>query len=64
MEGNRWTVKIAILFSSYLFIKELAAKLHPTEMEVMMAVPPKEGDRVPSYSTAYDYTKKNGGKNP
>ncbi|MFF2448885.1 glycosyl hydrolase family 18 protein [Neobacillus sp. NPDC058068] len=38
-----------------LFIKELAAKLHPTGMEVMMAVPPKEGDRVPSYSTAYDY---------
>ncbi|MFJ5716773.1 glycosyl hydrolase family 18 protein [Neobacillus sp. NPDC093127] len=38
-----------------LFIKELAAKLHPTGMEVMMAVPPKEGDRVPFYSTAYDY---------
>ncbi|WHY86556.1 glycosyl hydrolase family 18 protein [Neobacillus novalis] len=38
-----------------LFIKELAAKLHPAGMEVMMAVPPKEGDRVPSYSTAYDY---------
>jgi len=38
-----------------LFIKELAAKLHPAGMEVMMAVPPKEGDQVPSYSTAYDY---------
>lgn len=38
-----------------LFIKELAARLHPTGMEVMMAVPPKEGDRLPSYSIAYDY---------
>lgn len=37
------------------FIQELAAKLHPAGMEVMMAVPPKEGDQNPSYSTAYDY---------
>lgn len=38
-----------------LFIKELAAKLHPSGMEVLMAVPPKQGDQVPSYSIAYDY---------
>ena len=37
------------------FIKELAAKLHPVGMEVLMAVPPKQGDKIPSYSTAYDY---------
>ncbi|WP_307851980.1 glycosyl hydrolase family 18 protein [Neobacillus rhizophilus] len=37
------------------FIEELAAKLHPAGMEVMMAVPPKEGDQIPAYSTAYDY---------
>ncbi|RHW36743.1 LysM peptidoglycan-binding domain-containing protein [Lysinibacillus yapensis] len=38
-----------------LFAKELAAKLHPVGMELMMAVPPKEGDRIPDYSAAYDY---------
>ncbi|MBV7509109.1 LysM peptidoglycan-binding domain-containing protein [Bacillus sp. sid0103] len=37
------------------FIKELASKLHPAGMEVMMAVPPKEGDQMPSYSAGYDY---------
>ncbi|MCM3567948.1 glycosyl hydrolase family 18 protein [Neobacillus mesonae] len=37
------------------FIKELAAKIHPQGMEVLMAVPPKEGDQTPSYSVAYDY---------
>ncbi|MGG1679949.1 glycosyl hydrolase family 18 protein [Neobacillus sp. NRS-1170] len=37
------------------FIKELASKLHPAGMEVMMAVPPKEGDQIPSYSAGYDY---------
>jgi spore germination protein len=37
------------------FIKELAERLHPAGMEVMMAVPPKEGDQVPTYSTSYDY---------
>ncbi|MDQ0971338.1 spore germination protein [Neobacillus niacini] len=37
------------------FIKELAERLHPAGMELMMAVPPKEGDRVPSHSVAYDY---------
>lgn len=37
------------------FIKELAEKLHPAGMEVMMAVPPKKGDKEPSYSAGYDY---------
>ncbi|MEH7381099.1 glycosyl hydrolase family 18 protein [Bacillus sp. JJ1533] len=37
------------------FIKELAEKLHPAKMEVLMAVPPKQGDKIPSHSTAYDY---------
>ncbi|HEY2421316.1 MAG TPA: LysM peptidoglycan-binding domain-containing protein, partial [Neobacillus sp.] len=37
------------------FIKELATKLHPAGMEVMMALPPKEGDQVPSYDVGYDY---------
>ncbi|MEH7086750.1 glycosyl hydrolase family 18 protein [Neobacillus drentensis] len=37
------------------FIKELASKLHPAGMEVMMAVPPKEGAQMPSYSAGYDY---------
>lgn len=37
------------------FIKELASKLHPAGMEVLMAVPPKEGDQMPSYSAGYDY---------
>lgn len=38
-----------------LFIKELAARLQPAGMEVLMAVPPKEGDQLPDYSAAYDY---------
>jgi spore germination protein len=37
------------------FIKELAEKLHPAGMEVLMAVPPKKSDKEPSYSVAYDY---------
>nr|WP_295970788.1 glycosyl hydrolase family 18 protein [uncultured Bacillus sp.] len=37
------------------FIKELAEKLHPAGMEILMAVPPKQGDEIPSYSAAYDY---------
>jgi len=37
------------------FIKELANRLHPKGMEVMIAVPPKQGDYVPDYSSAYDY---------
>ncbi|QGQ45151.1 glycosyl hydrolase family 18 protein [Metabacillus sediminilitoris] len=37
------------------FIKELSAKLHHVGMEVLMAVPPKQGDKIPSHSTAYDY---------
>jgi spore germination protein len=37
------------------FIKELAERLHPANMEVLMAVPPKQGDKIPSHSTAYDY---------
>jgi spore germination protein len=37
------------------FIKELSEKLHPAGMGVLMAVPPKEGDQVPTHSIAYDY---------
>ncbi|SOC40926.1 glycosyl hydrolase family 18 protein [Ureibacillus acetophenoni] len=37
------------------FIKELTERLHPKGMEVMIAVPPKQGDYVPDYSSAYDY---------
>lgn len=37
------------------FIKELSEKCHPAGMEVLMAVPPKEGDQVPAHSIAYDY---------
>lgn len=37
------------------FVKELTEKLHPVGMEVMMAVPPKEGDYLPDYSSGYDY---------
>ena len=37
------------------FIKELATKLHPAGMQVLMAVPPKEGNKIPSYYDAYDY---------
>lgn len=38
-----------------IFIKELAKKLHPSGMEILMAVPPKQGDKMPLHSTAYDY---------
>ena len=37
------------------FVKELTQRLHPKGMEVMIAVPPKVGDYVPDYSSAYDY---------
>jgi spore germination protein len=37
------------------FIRELSEKLHPIGMEVLMAVPPKQGDHIPSHSAAYDY---------
>jgi spore germination protein len=37
------------------FIKELAAKLHPSGMRVAIAVPPMQGDRFPEYHAAYDY---------
>ncbi len=37
------------------FIKELATKLHPAGIQVLMAVPPKEGNKIPSYYDAYDY---------
>ena len=36
-------------------MKELAARLHPIGMEVLIAVPPKEGDHIPSYYDGYDY---------
>ncbi|MFD2613982.1 glycosyl hydrolase family 18 protein [Paenibacillus gansuensis] len=38
-----------------LFMKELGARVHPAGMQVLIAVPPKEGDKVPSHSAAYDY---------
>ncbi|WP_428912248.1 glycosyl hydrolase family 18 protein [Niallia sp. Krafla_26] len=37
------------------FMKELAARLHPIGMEVLIAVPPKKGDHAPSYYDGYDY---------
>lgn len=37
------------------FLKQLSDKLHKTNMEVMIAVPPMEGDKIPSYSAGYDY---------
>ncbi|TJY41584.1 LysM peptidoglycan-binding domain-containing protein [Cohnella pontilimi] len=37
------------------FLKELSQKLHKANMEVMIAVPPKEGNNIPSYSAGYDY---------
>jgi spore germination protein len=37
------------------FMKELAARLHPVGMEVMIAVPPKEGNQIPDYYDGYDY---------
>ena len=38
------------------FMKELSARLHPVGMEVLIAVPPKEGDRIPEYYDGYDYS--------
>lgn len=38
-----------------LFIKELSTKLHRSKMEVLIAMPPKEGDRIPDYYNGYDY---------
>lgn len=37
------------------FVKELTERLHPVGMEVMIAVPPMQGDYVPDYSSGYDY---------
>lgn len=37
------------------FMKELAAKLHPSGMQVLIAVPPLQGDKKPIYAAAYDY---------
>ncbi|MYL55003.1 LysM peptidoglycan-binding domain-containing protein [Pontibacillus yanchengensis] len=37
------------------FIKELAAKLHPVDMKISIALPPMQGDRYPAYHAAYDY---------
>ena len=36
-------------------MKELAARLHPNGMEVLIAVPPKKGDYIPSNYDGYDY---------
>lgn len=38
-----------------LFIKELSEKLHRTNMEVLMAMPPKEAEHIPQFYDAYDY---------
>ncbi|XZF74048.1 glycosyl hydrolase family 18 protein [Bacillus sp. AL-1R] len=37
------------------FIKELSVKLHRSKMELIIAMPPKDGDNIPSYYNAYDY---------
>ena len=37
-------------------MKELSERLHPVGMEVLIAVPPKEGDRIPEYYDGYDYS--------
>lgn len=37
------------------FIKEATQELHPSGMQVLIAVPPKEGDQNPSYAAGYDY---------
>ncbi|ODG92639.1 glycoside hydrolase [Gottfriedia luciferensis] len=37
------------------FIKELSVKLHRSKMELLIAMPPKEADNIPSYYYAYDY---------
>ena len=33
------------------FIKELSVRLHPIGMEVLIAVPPKEGNQISSNTT-------------
>ncbi|WP_286166360.1 glycosyl hydrolase family 18 protein [Peribacillus frigoritolerans] len=48
-------VKKADRLNLNMFIKELSEKLHPSGMEVLMAVPPKEGASNPVHSIAYDY---------
>lgn len=37
------------------FISQLAAKLHPAKMEVLMAMPPMTGDKIPTFYGGYDY---------
>lgn len=37
------------------FIKELNKRLHPVGMEIAVAVPPMQGDKIPSYYAGYDY---------
>ncbi|WP_088068924.1 glycosyl hydrolase family 18 protein [Gottfriedia luciferensis] len=37
------------------FLKELSVKLHRSKMELIIAMPPKEADNIPSYYNAYDY---------
>ncbi|MES9682621.1 glycosyl hydrolase family 18 protein [Gottfriedia acidiceleris] len=37
------------------FVKELSVTLHRSKMELLIAMPPKEADNIPSYYSAYDY---------
>ncbi len=37
------------------FIKQLSVKLHSSQMQVLMAMPPMSGDKWPAYYGAYDY---------
>lgn len=37
------------------FIRELSTKLHRSKMELLIAMPPKDADNIPSYYNAYDY---------
>ncbi|WP_274362344.1 glycosyl hydrolase family 18 protein [Paenibacillus thermotolerans] len=38
-----------------MFLKQLSERLHLHGMRVMIAVPPKSGDKDPSYAAGYDY---------
>lgn len=38
-----------------IFMKALAKKLHPVGMEIAIAVPPMQADKIPSWYVAFDY---------
>ncbi|WP_066070873.1 glycosyl hydrolase family 18 protein [Neobacillus soli] len=38
------------------FIKQLTEKLHRSKMQVLMAMPPMTGDKMPAYYGGYDYS--------